>query len=425
MDGVLSQLKVLDLSRGIAGPMATMLLADHGARVTRIEPPGGDPLAVQPGYRVWNRGKRSAVLDLKQAADREVLLALVREADVLVESYRPGVTARLGIDHATLSALNPRLVYCSITAYGTDTRHADRPGYDALVAARTGLHWEQRGWPEGAVNHMLGIPDPFADFEVPADYLQGAPRPGPLFVASHWPSLGACFSATTGISAALYARERTGRGQAIEVPMFETMTQFVLSDHMYGQTFDPPLADAGYVRLLAKDRRPCRTRDGFICVLIYIDKHWKNFCEMLGRQDMLQDPRFLHMSDRTRNVDALYAFVTEQIAQRTTAEWMEALARADIPAAPMHTPATLMDDPHLADVGLFQWIEHPSEGRIRSMGVPGTWSGTPPAVRLHAPLLGENTREVLAQAGYSPMEIERLLGSGAARAQEARPETNA
>jgi len=198
------------------------------------------------------------------------------------------------------------------------------------------------------------------------------------------------------------------------------MTQFVLSDHMFGQTFDPPLADAGYVRLLAKDRRPAKTKDGYVCVLIYIDKHWKNFCTMLGRQDMLQDPRFLKMSDRTRNVDALYAFVSETMLTRTTAEWIEALTNADIPVTPMHTPTSLMADPHLADVGLFEWIDHPTEGRIRQMKVPGTWSDTPPSIRRHAPLLGENTREVLAEAGYDADAIERLLAKGAARESAAR-----
>jgi crotonobetainyl-CoA:carnitine CoA-transferase CaiB-like acyl-CoA transferase len=149
-------------------------------------------------------------------------------------------------------------------------------------------------------------------------------------------------------------------------------------------------------------------------VLIYIDKHWKSFCELIGREDVLQDPRFLRMSDRTRNVDALYAFVAEQIATRSTAQWMEALTKADIPVAPMHTPDSLMQDPHLADGVLFEWVEHPSEGRIRQMNVPGTWSDTPPSVRRHAPLLGENTRELLAEVGYPADEIERLLAKGAA-----------
>jgi hypothetical protein len=197
MPGVLDNLKVLDLSWGVAGPMTTMLMADHGAEVTKIEPPGGDPFRSQSGYRAWNRGKRSAILDLKAAEDRDVLLRLVRTADILVESYAPGVTARLGIDFDAVHALNPGLIYCSITAYGRNGRHADRPGYDALVAARTGLHWEQRGWPQGALLRMAGREDPFAEIEIPPDWVQGPPRPGPVFPASHWPSLGAFYAAST------------------------------------------------------------------------------------------------------------------------------------------------------------------------------------------------------------------------------------
>lgn len=400
--GPLAGVRIVDLTSVVMGPFASQILADLGADVIKVEAPGGDTVrhigpsrskGMGPMYLALNRNKRSIVLDLRHPDGLAALKRLIADADVLLFNIRPDSMGRLGLGYDEVAAVNPRIIYCGAYGFGEEGRYAGKPALDDLI--------------QGAV----GLPSLVGQ-------VTGEPRYLPTNICDRTTGLTAVYSVTS----ALYARERTGRGQAIEVPMFETMTQFVLSDHMYGQTFDPPLADAGYVRLLAKDRRPCRTRDGFICVLIYIDKHWKNFCEMLGRQDMLKDPRFLRMSDRTRNVDALYAFVTEQIAQRTTAEWMEALARADIPAAPMHTPATLMEDPHLADVGFFRWVEHPTEGRIRSMGVPGTWSGTPPAVRLHAPLLGENTREVLAQAGYSAVEIELLLGSGAARAHEARPE---
>jgi crotonobetainyl-CoA:carnitine CoA-transferase CaiB-like acyl-CoA transferase len=218
---VLEGLKVLDLSWGIAGPMATMLLADHGAAVTRIEPPGGDPFRTQLGYRTWQRGKRSAVLDLKTPADRDCLLALAHGADILVESFAPGVTARLGIDYARLHDVNPRLIYCSITAYGRGNRHSERPGYDALVAARTGLHFEQRGWPEGALNHMARRPDPFAHLEHDPAQVQGPARSGPVFPASFYPSLGAFFAATLGIHAALHARAITGRGQWVETSLLQ------------------------------------------------------------------------------------------------------------------------------------------------------------------------------------------------------------
>ena len=180
---VLDGIRVLDLSTGIAGPMATMLLADHGALVTRIERPDEDPLRAQLGNHVWNRGKRSAVIDLKDTRDKQAFLALAATADVVLESHAPGVTQRLGIDYETLAAQNPRLIYCSITGYGRNNPYSDRPGYDALVAARSGLQWEQRGRFGGSAPHLSGKPPLFPDLEVAQERLQGAPREGPLFPA--------------------------------------------------------------------------------------------------------------------------------------------------------------------------------------------------------------------------------------------------
>ena len=221
MSGVLDGLRVLDLTRGVAGPMATMLLVDHGAEVTRIEAPEDDPFRNQVGYHAWNRGKRSATLDLKSEDDKQTFLALASQADILVESFAPGTTERLGIDFATLSALNPRLIYCSITGYGRNNSHSNRPGHDALVAARSGLQWEQRGWVGGAAPHLSGKPPLFPDFEVAAERQQGPPRDGPLFSSSRFPSLRAAYAASVAISAALRAREVTGRGQWVESSLLQ------------------------------------------------------------------------------------------------------------------------------------------------------------------------------------------------------------
>ncbi|MDB2438814.1 CoA transferase [Hellea sp.] len=217
MAGVLDGIKVLDLSWGIAGPMTGMLLADHGADVTRIERPEGDPFAGMLGYKVWHRGKKNAVLDFRTVIDLGLFKKLVADADVLIESMRPGKMKEFGLDFEQLTKINPKLIYCSITGYGDDD---DRPGYDALVAATSGLQFEQRGWAEGALNHMAGREDPFAGaVEIDPNHVQGANREGPLHVASKWPSMGAFFSALTGISAALFARERTGRGQKVSTSL--------------------------------------------------------------------------------------------------------------------------------------------------------------------------------------------------------------
>jgi crotonobetainyl-CoA:carnitine CoA-transferase CaiB-like acyl-CoA transferase len=218
--GIVAGIDVLDLSWGVAGPMTGMLLADHGARVTRIEPPTGDPFAALSGSRVWLRGKRRATLDLRAAADRDVFLALASRADVVIESFGPGVAARLGIDHATLLAANPRLVHCSITGYGETGKHAHRPAYDALVAARTGQHYESRG----AVGTTIGRPshaEILPGMVAPDGCMIGAPRPGPLFSGVPWISLATFYNASVAINAALFAREITGRGQHVHTSMLQ------------------------------------------------------------------------------------------------------------------------------------------------------------------------------------------------------------
>ncbi|HZP28892.1 MAG TPA: CoA transferase [Acidimicrobiia bacterium] len=218
--GILRDLDVLDLSWGIAGPMAGMLLADHGARVTRIEPPQGDPFAGLSGTRVWLRGKRRATLDLRDEADRDVFLALARRADVVIESFGPGVAERLGVDHRTLLAANPRLVHCSITGYGETGAHADRPAYDALVAARTGQQFESRGVVGTTIGRLSGA-QVFPGYDAPEGCMIGAPRPGPLFSGVPWISVATFYNASIAINAALYAREITGRGQHVHTSLLQ------------------------------------------------------------------------------------------------------------------------------------------------------------------------------------------------------------
>ena len=219
MVGVLDGVRVIDLSWGTAGPMTTMMLADMGADVVRVERPDGDPFAEQAGYRVWNRGKRSAVIDLRSADGAAAFRSLASRADVVVQAFSPGTAERLGVDHATLSSVNPRLITCSITGYGDHPRHRGRAGYDGLVAARTGLLFDQKGRRGSAMEYIAGRPGPLPDFGAPEGMVRGADRPGPVFPRSMWPSLGATYFATLGIAAALRARERTGRGQLVETSL--------------------------------------------------------------------------------------------------------------------------------------------------------------------------------------------------------------
>lgn len=402
--GVLGRIRVLDLSWGIAGPMAAMLLGDHGAEVTKIEPPGGDPFRAQLGYRVWQRGKRSCVLDLKCSGDREALLTLARHADVLIESFSPGTTQRLGVDYATLSAINPRLVYCSITGYGRDNRHAGRPAYDALVAARTGLHWEQRGWPEGAIRHMAGEPDAFADVEIPYESLQGAPRPGPLFPASHWPSLGAFFAASVAISAALYVREITGRGQWVETSLLQGALASACGLWQRAEKTDARLFDSW----IFGARSP---KGHFQCS----DGRWI--------QNWVPNPRFILGAARGERLEATadlraqndpdrfgtgpeellvmmhYQPILAEAVRRFTAhEWVEAAARAGMTLQAVRTPEEALTDPLFLADGCVTEIDDPELGPIRQLGISYRLERSRGHIRGPAPRVGEHTTEVRAEA---------------------------
>mgnify|MGYP001766279671 CR=1 FL=1 len=404
MPGPLANVRVVDLTAVLMGPFATQMLAEFGADVIKIEPPTGDVVrqigpARNPGmgpiYLNANRGKRSLAVDLKDPDGRAAVLALIKDADVVVYNMRPQAMARLGLTYEDVAAVNPGVVYLGVFGYGQDGPYAARPAYDDLI--------------QGAAL-------------LPALFLASGASV-PRYVPAAITDRIVAYAAVNAVLAALVHRAATGVGQKIEIPMFETMVAFVLGDHLAGLTFDPPEGPAGYARLLSADRRPYRTSDGYICALVYTDKHWRGFLAAIGRAEvMASDPRFASLEARSRNIDAIYAELGAIFETRTTAEWAEILERADVPYTPMHTLETIFEDPHLRATDFFTAEEHPSEGRLKKMRTGGSWSATPVGVDRHAPRLGEQSREILAEAGYAPEAIDALIAAGVVRAAAPIPD---
>jgi len=380
MAGPLDGVRVVDMTGVGMGPMATQLLGDQGADVVKVEPPDGDVFrhvtpqrhpGMSHAFLNFNRNKRSVVIDGKTAGGRERLLDLVAGADVFVSNLRAPALRRLGLDAATLLERFPRLVHCVCYGYSERGPYAGRAAIDDTIQAASGLAWLQ-----GAA----GAQAPRYANTVVADKVVG------LYVAQ-------------AITAALLARTRSGRGQAVEVPMFECMASFVTAEHLSGLTFVPPLGPAGYARLLVEFRRPFRTLDGWVAVVPYTGPQWQRFFALAGRPELARDPRFASAPARSENVGELYRIVEATVAGRTTAEWLAVLADADIPFAKVNSVDDLLCDPHLAAIGFWRRVEHPTEGTLLQAGLPVTFSDTPAQVRRHAPSLGEHTAEVLAAAG--------------------------
>ena len=393
MSGPLAGVRVLDLTSVILGPYATQILGDLGADVIKIEPPEGDNMRHgapmrSPGmghiFLHLNRNKRSVVLDLKKPAGREALLKLAATADVLVYNVRPQAMARLGLDYEHVRAVNERIVYVGSYGFAQDGPYAAKPAYDDLIQG------------------MVALPT----------LLRQAGADRPRFVPSTVADRITGLNTVNAITTALFYRERTGKGQAIEVPMFESLAQFVLSDHMAGKTFEPPIGAMGYARMLAPDRNPYATKDGYLCLLMYNDKQWRAFFRLLGREEMFEaDERFATQRRRSEHFAETYAFVAEHIRTRTSAEWLAALTEADIPVMPLNTLESLLEDEHLNATGFFSTLEHPSEGTLRNMAVPSRWSESAPDQMRPAPRLGEHSREVLSDAGYSAEAIDAMIAA--------------
>jgi crotonobetainyl-CoA:carnitine CoA-transferase CaiB-like acyl-CoA transferase len=386
--GPLQGYRILDLTNIGMGPYATQTMGDLGADVIKVEaPPRGDVMrnnapGRSPGmgalFFQLNRSKRSIVLDLKHPDGRKALLRLAQDADVLIVNVRPKAMARLGLSYEDVAKVNPRIIYCALVGAGQDGPYAERAVFDDLIQGASGL---------ASLESRMG----------------GEPRYAPAWIADQSVGLVAVYS----VLAALLHRERTGVGQAIEVPMFEVMTQFVMTPHLYCQTFQPPIGEAGYTRLF--ERRPYKTLDGYICASPYNEEQWKRFFDLAGRPELKTDPRFMDREGIAKHIGELYQLFADTIAKRTTAEWLTLMNEIDIPSMPLHTPETVQEDSHLLATGFFQDVEHPTEGRIRTMAVPTRWSKSRPAPDRQAPLLGQHSIEILLEAGYAQREIDDLL----------------
>jgi crotonobetainyl-CoA:carnitine CoA-transferase CaiB-like acyl-CoA transferase len=390
--------RVVELTSVVLGPWACQMLADMGADVVKIEAPRGDSnrtlgAARNPGmaalYLTCNRNKRSLVLDLKKPGAREALLKLVESADVFVHNNRPQVMTKLRLDYADLRAVNPRIIYCGAYGYSKKGPYGELGALDDSIQAVSGM----------AMLNKLVL---------------GEPRYLPTVVADKTTAITVVY----GVLAALFHRERTGEGQELEVPMFETMVSFVMAEHLWGMTFEPPIGGPGYTRLMSHHRKPYRTRDGYIAILPYLNAHWEKFCRLTGRLDLLEDARFRTLADRVKNIDATYSITGEIMATRTTGEWLALFKGSGVPTIVVNSLEDLAKDPHLEAVGFWSFQEHPTEGRLRMAAFPVNFGSTPADVRRPAPRLGEHSVEVLREAGLDPAQIDALCASGATMTAE-------
>jgi crotonobetainyl-CoA:carnitine CoA-transferase CaiB-like acyl-CoA transferase len=373
--GPLRGVKVLDLTTVVMGPSATQMLGDLGADVVKVETAAGDTLRLigpwrNPGmgplFLQANRNKRGIVLDLKSPEGKARVVALAARADILVSNVRPQGLQRLGLDYERVSTVNPKIIYCAAVGYGAGGPDSGKAVYDDLMQAASGIAGLFRA-------------------------VDGAPRYAPVNICDRVVGL----YVANAVTAALYHREKTGQGQLIEVPMFETMTQFVLSDHMGGGAFVPPEGAMGYKRLLSRTRGPYATRDGHLSLVVYTDKHWRAFTALVGCPTLLEtDARFQSQESRTRHAEDVGRFLAEHLPARSNREWLDVLHSIDIPACPVNAVEDLFEDPHLKAVGFFDELEHPTEGKLKVCRFPVRFSASPASVQRLAPGLGEHNPEI-------------------------------
>ncbi|PCJ68722.1 MAG: carnitine dehydratase [Rhodobiaceae bacterium] len=398
--GALDGIRIIDLTSVVLGAYATAILGDLGADVIKVETPnarngnGGDIMrwagdtpsgkrtGLGPMFLSINRNKRSLQLDLKNKAARDALLKLIATADVVTANVRYDGLKRLGLSYEDVKEVNPDIIYVIGTGYGEAGPYGGRPAYDDMIQAVSGI--------ASMMSEVDGDPRPRFFPTLVADKTTG------LFMAN-------------AVLAAIVHRERTGKGQFVEVPMMESMVTFLLTEHLYGEVYDPPTGPIGYVRVTAPDRKPYKTKDGYIAILPYSDQQWRKFFSLGGKPDLFDtDERFTSYENRTRNIRHLYALVDDVTVEKTTDEWAALLGQNDIPFARVNRLKDLRTDPHLQAVGLFEKRIHPVEGAYWSLNHPVNYGGSPASVRRDAPVLGQHNQEILKEVGLSKDEISAL-----------------
>jgi crotonobetainyl-CoA:carnitine CoA-transferase CaiB-like acyl-CoA transferase len=387
--GPLADLTVLDLTSTFLGPYCAELLAQMGARVIKVEPPEGDIIryvaderhsGLGPAFLTFNRGKESVVLDLTTTAGRAALDLLVDGADVFLHNMRPAAMRKLRIDPATVCARNPRLVYCHAVGYGSAGPYRDEPAYDDVVQGVSGVAAVQGGTAE------------------------------PQYVRTQVVDKTVGVMALAAILAAVHERDVSGEGQAVEVPMFESMATFLLMEQQGQRVYAGRTGGTGYARTASPYRKPYRTADGTISVLLYTDGQWRTFFRLVDRPDLADDPELHSIRGRTRRIDELYALVEDALALRTTDEWIGLLRAHAIPAMPVRSIEDPFADEHLAAVGLFEDVEHPTEGPLVHARLPWTFSRSGAPRLPGAPALGEHSGPMLRSVGLDEDTIRAATG---------------
>ena len=383
--GALDGIRVVDLTTVLMGPLATRMLGDHGADVIQVVSPAtamsakGDRADMSAITLDLHRNKRSMALDLKSEAGKQALWDLIAASDVLVSNMRAAALSRLGFSAAEVRSRHPELIYCLANGYGEDGPYANRAAYDDAIQAISG-------------------------FAALSSRISGEPVYAPSIIVDKVCGL----YIVQAVLAAIIHRQKTNQGQTIRVPMFEIMASFNLVEHFRDAALVPPKGKMGYTRILNPERRPFRSRDGWIAILPYTESNWRDFFNIIGMPEVMDDTRFATHASRMKNAEFLYRIIRESAGSKTTQEWIELCDRYSIPCNPVLDIEDLPNDPHLNAVDLLSTVNHPTEGKYQSVRDPVSYDTLSTGLRRHAPVPGQDTAEIMSELGWSDEEIERL-----------------